>query len=260
MNLLDYDMIRDFYNSHTHCWSDDLFSRMTTKFIDEYVSKIVGNLDSDAVLLNAGSGGKCYKTNARQIHLDLAENTLQQVENAVIGNIIDMPFDNETFDCIVCVGTVINYCEADKAIREMNRVSKKNALLILEYERSGSGLVPKNMRNTDFSIFLHTYFNESHKNLLYSDSYIQNLLLINGYSIKHSKKFNTTIPWMERFTTEKIAHKMTILEPLLRSLPFISKYSHNEIMVCEKVSVLSNNNCYSISSPQKALTNRGNIL
>ncbi|MCR5636232.1 MAG: class I SAM-dependent methyltransferase [Clostridiales bacterium] len=208
---------------------------MTTEYIDKYVNRIVGNLDSNAVLLNAGSGGKCYNTAAKQIHLDLAENTLQYIENAVVGNIIDMPFDSETFDCVICVGTVINYCEVDKAIREINRVSKNNALLILEYERSASGLVPKHMRNTDCLMFLHTYFNEPHKNLLYSDSYIRKLMLVNGYSIKNTNKFNTTIPWMERFATERIAHRMTILEPLLRSLPFINKYSHNEIMICEKV-------------------------
>ena len=234
MKMLDYDTIRDFYNSHTNCWSDDLFSRMTTEFIDKYVSKIVRKLDRDDILLNAGSGGKCYKTNAKQIHLDLAKNTLQQIENAVVGNIIDMPFNKETFDCIVCVGTVINYCEADKAIQEMSRVSKKGSVLVLEYERSGSGLINKDIRDTDSTVFFHTYFDEPHRNLLYSDSYIQRLLFDNGYAIKNTKKFNTAIPWMEMFTTEEVAPRMTFFEPLLRILPFANKYSHNAILVCEK--------------------------
>ena len=234
MTILDYDAIRNFYNNHTNCWSDDLFSQMTTMFIDKYVGSIIGELSSESIILNAGSGGKKYKTKAKQIHLDIAEKTILQMENAVVGNIIEMPFNNETFDYAICVGTVINYCEAEKAIRELYRVLKENAFLILEYERSGSGLVNKEIRNRDLSVFVHTYFNEPHKNLLYSDQYIKGLLLDNGFTIKRSKRFNTTIPWVEMFASEKLAHSMTVIEPLLRNIPPINKYSHNAILVCKK--------------------------
>ncbi len=234
MNLINYNMIRDFYNEHVTCWSSDLFSQMTTSYIDRYVNKAVKILDDKAVLLNAGSGGKIYRTKAKQIHIDIAEKTLQNVKNAFIGNIIDMPFDENYFDCVICVGTVINYCEIEKAIREINRVSKNHALLILEYERSGSGLVQKDNRNSDYTVFHHTYFNKSHRNLLYSDLYIREVLSEYGYLVKKAKKFNTTIPWMEMFATEKIAHKMTIFEPIFRAFPIINRYSHNEILICEK--------------------------
>lgn len=235
MNHLNYQMIRDFYNKHTNCWSSELFSQMTTEFIDKYVNKVLGKFDVDAVVLNAGSGGKIYKTKAKQIHIDIAENTLHNIDNSFVGNIIDMPFGDDIFDCVVCVGTVINYCEIEKAIKEINRVSKEHALLILEYERSGSGLVAKKMRNEDSTVFHHTYFNEPHINLLYSDSYVNEILSRNGYYIKNLKRFNTTIPWLEMFTTEKIAHKMSTFEPIFRSIPVINKYSHNGIICCEKI-------------------------
>ena len=97
MNLLDYDLIRDFYNDHTNCWAPDLFSQMTTAFIDKFVSKIIKSLNDTSVLLNAGSGGKIYETDAKQIHIDIAENTLKNVQNSYIGNIINMPFNNGYF-------------------------------------------------------------------------------------------------------------------------------------------------------------------
>lgn len=234
MNIIDYEMIRMFYNNHTDCWSSDLFSQMTTSFIDKYVNGIVENLTSNNVILNAGSGGKSYESVAKQIHIDIAEKTLQDIKHAVVGNITDMPFKNNSFDCVICVGTVINYCEIEKAIKEFNRVSKQHAILILEYERSSSGLIQKDIRNTDYTVFCHTYFNEPHKNMLYSDSYVYQILTDNGYSVIKNKKFNTTIPFFEMFTTEKIAHKLTALEPFFRNCPIVNSYSHNSIMLCKK--------------------------
>ena len=234
MDLIDYETIRSFYNNHVDCWSSDLFSVMTTTFIDKFVNKTLYNFNEESLILNAGSGGKRYNTKANQYHIDIAENTLKNSSNAFVGNITQMPFDSEMFDCVICVGTVINYCEAPKAIMELDRVLKKNSILILEYERNESGLIEKNARKSDYSLFFHTYFNERHCNFLYSDKYIEKLLAEHGYAVKKAKKFNTTIPWLETFTSEKVAHKMTFLEPILRNLPIINSYSHNRIIVCEK--------------------------
>lgn len=235
MDLLDYQQIRAFYNQHTNCWSNDLFSQMTTSFIDKYVNKIVKKLDKNQILLNAGSGGKIYNTKAIQYHIDIAENTLQNIEHAFVGNIIDLPFEENSFDCIICVGTVINYCEIEKAIQEFQRVSKKDALLILEYERSGSGLIAKELRNMEYSVFCHTYFDVPHKNLLYSDTFVKNVLAENGFTVLRSKKFNTTIPFLELITSEKLAHKLTAFEPIFRTLPIAKNYSHNNIMICKNM-------------------------
>lgn len=234
MDLIDYETIRAFYNEHNDCWSKDLFSVMTTTFIDKYVNKVLKKFDEHTLILNAGSGGKCYTTKAVQYHLDIAENTLKYVKNAFVGNITQMPFDAKLFDCVVCVGTVINYCEASKVIQEISRVSKKNSFLILEYERNESGLIEKNCRKLDCSLFFHTYFSEQHCNFLYSDRYIEELLKEQGYTVIKSQRFNTTIPLFEMFTSEKTAHKMTFLEPVLRNLPIINSYSHNRIIVCKK--------------------------
>ena len=145
-----------------------------------------------------------------------------------------MPFENSIFDCVICVGTVINYCEIEKAIKEISRVSKENALLVLEYERSGSGLVVSHLRNNNTIVFEHSYFNEPHKNLLYSDKYVKKVLTNYNYKILQNKKFNTTIPFFEMFISEKKAHNLTIFEPIIRNIPIINSFSHNEILICKK--------------------------
>ncbi len=47
-----------------------------------------------------------------------------------------MPFNNLFFDNILCVGSVLNYCDALTALSELSRVLKPNGNLILEYESS----------------------------------------------------------------------------------------------------------------------------
>ena len=46
----------------------------------------------------------------------------------------DLPFAENSIDNILCVGSVLNYCDAIAAISEFNRVFKYNGHLILEYE------------------------------------------------------------------------------------------------------------------------------
>lgn len=48
----------------------------------------------------------------------------------------DLPFAENSIDNILCVGSVLNYCDAIAAISEFNRVLKYNGHLILEYESS----------------------------------------------------------------------------------------------------------------------------
>lgn len=232
---IDDNEVRKFYNEHMDCWSDDLFSKMTTAFIDRFVNSIVRDLSDEDVLLNAGSGGKTYYTNASIFHVDIAENTLTNCKNAYACNVIDMPFSNETFDCVVCVGTVINYCNLEDALAEISRVSKHESILILEYERSGTAFLNKEKRNIDKVVFNHEYFDIPHKNLLYSDELVHRILKQNGYEVLIMEYFNTAIPWLEQYFSDNIAHKLVFLEKLMRKISVFSKYSHNSILVCKKL-------------------------
>lgn len=234
MMQIEYDDVKDFYNEHIDCWNDDLFSKMTTSFIDDYVNAYVRTLTEEDVVLNAGSGGKTYTTRASMVHVDIAENTLVGCSNAYVCNILDLPFEHRTFDCVICVGTVINYCEIEKALAELSRVSKDEAYLILEYERSGSGFLENGIRNLDRVVFNHEYFDVPHKNLLYSDELVKSILEKNGFHILEAKYFNTSIPWLERYISDDLAHKLVFLEDIMQKITYFSRYSHNCILLCRK--------------------------
>lgn len=234
LNQIDTNIVRDFYNKHPSCWASDRFSQMTTKFIDKVVNNVLRSYSADSLILNAGSGGKQYKTSAQQVLMDIAENTLINVPNGIVGDVENIPFSSETFDCVICVGTVINYCDAEKAIMELSRVSKSNAILIVEYERSESGFIDENHRGDDVLVFKHKYFGEEHMNLLYSDAFVDKLLDTNGLIVLQSNLFNSTIPWAERFLSEKLTHSICGLEPLFRRIRSINVFSHNRIVICKK--------------------------
>lgn len=233
--LLSTEHIREFYNLHKECWPEDCFSLNTTKQIRKAVIKFINKLPDNSIILNAGSGNTVYEDILHTIYnVDIAEKKVSTLPNAYVCSIESMPFKENMFDCIICVGTVINYANLEKSLNEFRRVLKKGGYLILEYERSGSGLVNSAERNEDTINFLHTYYGELHANKLYSDKYVKKQLNLNGLELIKNSYFNTSIPFIELFSTQKIAEKMNFTDSFLSHIPFINNYAHNKIVICKQ--------------------------
>lgn len=89
-------------------------------------------------ILNAGSGGSDYGITEPMVHLDLFESRIAQCPQRLVGDISQIPAPDDSFDVVLCVGSVINYADPSRAIPELARVLRPRGLLIIEYERSGS--------------------------------------------------------------------------------------------------------------------------
>ncbi len=231
--------IKNFYNTIRSPWPNDFFNRHTKEMISNYVVNKFSNIDNHSLILNAGSGGSTYKIPGILFHLDIAENRISSLKHFKVGSIEEIPFEENSFDKIICVGTVINYTShASKAIQELQRVLKKNGTMILEYERSGSGILSKKERNADKMLYKHIYFGQPHENYLYSDTYIKTLLKRNGFIIKDFQYFNSSIPFLVYFSNhtdeEACMEKYVAWDRFMRKLPWIKNYSHNAILLCEK--------------------------
>ena len=236
---IDSTQIRNFYNTMKAPWPNDFFNRHTKEMICSYVVNKFSNIDINSLILNAGSGGSTYKIPGILFHLDIAENRISSLKHFKVGSIEEIPFEDNSFDKIICVGTVINYTSnAPKAIQELHRVLKKNGTMILEYERSGSGVLSKKERNTDKLLYKHIYFEQPHENYLYSDNYIKTLLKRNSFVIRDFQYFNSSIPFLVYFSNhtdeEACMEKYVAWDGFMRKLPFIKNYSHNAILLCEK--------------------------
>lgn len=122
------------------------------KSMAKYLRSIDLAIDSDSLVLDAGSGtgivtSGFYSANFRPkktINLDLSFNSLKvsreqfrkdkkaDAKNicAVQGNILDLPFSDNTFDLVLTCG-VLEYVPLNDGLREMARVLKKSGKLVL---------------------------------------------------------------------------------------------------------------------------------
>ena len=120
--------------------------------VAKYLRSLDLNLDENSFVLDAGSGTGIVTLGfqsagfrpRKTVALDLSFNSLkvsrEQFEkdektdakniSAVQGNILQIPFADETFDLVLTCG-VLEYVPLDEGLREMARVMKRGAKLVL---------------------------------------------------------------------------------------------------------------------------------
>ena len=127
--------IATFYNKVEEIWpSNEPWYKYTKAQIEKFVHKNAFKYHD--YVLNAGSGGYDYNLNCKMHHVDIAAEKINQLPLYTVASLEKLPFATNTFDGILCVGSVINYCDAVAAIVEMARVLKHGGSLLLEYENS----------------------------------------------------------------------------------------------------------------------------
>ena len=88
------------------------------------------------LILNAGAGGSDLGlSHPTIINLDISEIRVADLTHPVVGNLEALPLADAVIDTIVCVGSVINYCDAAAAISELGRVLRKSGHLVLRVRK-----------------------------------------------------------------------------------------------------------------------------
>jgi SAM-dependent methyltransferase len=239
MNPPNRDEIAKRYNLREEIWSKkDKWHWITFKIISHFISKIYPSLTpSPKAVLNAGSAGNNYCISPELVtHIDLAQTKLENCENAIIGSIENIPKSEETFDLIVCVGSVINYCDPVKAIGEFNRVSRSKAKLILEFENSKTlELIGKRTYGKKTVLTDTFYGNQTERLWYHSESFIREILEENGYEILACKRFHIFSPLLYRLTKKiNVSVLFSKVDAIFRLIPFLRKNSSNVILVAQK--------------------------
>lgn len=235
MKKLDETKIRNFYEGVDCVWPlDDKWHEHNQKEIKKFIHQF--SFDN-CKILNAGSGGNSYGLNNEMYHIDIAENKIKNQKHHFVCSIEQMPFKDSSFDVVICVGSVINYCDAILALNEIARVLKKNGILILEFENSYSF----EFRGTpafkaNASIVTTQYFNRPHIMWVYSLKYIANILRQNNFIIKTVYPFHifSSLAYFYNKNENKAA-KCTALDMICRYIPILRRYSGNVILLsCKK--------------------------
>ena len=115
-------------------WHDQTHTAIQ-KQVEQWLAKYTS---AGMQILNAGSGGTEYKTPGDIIHMDIVERYISKFERYLVGSIENIPLPDSSIDGIICVGSVINYTDAQQSIAEFSRTLRAGGFLILEYERSNS--------------------------------------------------------------------------------------------------------------------------
>lgn len=172
------------YSSTTPWPKKDIWHEHTHKSIASIVEQwLVKYSNSQMLILNAGSGGTEYKANAKMIHLDIIEKYISHFENHLVGSVEKINLPSNSLDGIICVGSVINYADAQRTISEFSRLLKTGGFLILEFERSNSAEFLWTSQYNKY-IFQKEYIYNNQKHLLWMYSEKHLLHTLKQYKIK----------------------------------------------------------------------------
>lgn len=188
-----------------------------------------------ARILNIGSGGADYDlAGMNLIHGDLCIRNLSAGTSTVC-NAETLPFQEATFDVAICVGSVLNYCDALVALSEMARVIKPAGTLILEFEKSDNFEYIFSKPFCANAMMVTTFYGGEKERLwVYNERYIKNLLFALGFKIRRRRAIHTLSSAMLRVLPSKIAAKFWIWDWILARLPLFNQFASNVILDCEK--------------------------
>lgn len=195
------------------------------------------SIPNESKILNAGSGGSAYSMNeSNMYHVDLAASKIINKKHCHVGNIESLPYDNCFFDVIICVGEVVNYCDAPKVILEFSRVLKKDGILILEYESTNTlELIFRKEFNCPRLLWETFYQGHPEWIWYYSDDYIINLLSIYSFNVLNNYQFHILSILVYRFThNPNFSYYFSFFDPICRLLPWIRRYGSNTIILARK--------------------------
>lgn len=192
---------------------------------------------SDAVVLNAGAGnsdlGICPPST---IHLDISEAGLRAFRNGMIGSVESIPLASASVDVGVCVGSVINYCDAALAISELCRVLKPQGHLFLEFESSRSAEFINQRCFGKSAAVAETFYGGITETVwVYSSDHIERLLRVGNVRIAKTTAIHILSPWMllagADITTAGLAAR---LDRAARVVSFAARWASNFFLVCQK--------------------------
>lgn len=234
MEEFDANEIKAFYERVDTVWpKNDKWHNLNQKEIKKFIYRVPLQ---NCKILNAGSGGNNYDLNVDMYHVDVAESKIKNYKNHIVSSIENMPFDDNSFDIVICVGSVLNYCDALKAINEMARVLSKNGLLILEFENSYS-FEFKNTKayKANAAVVTTNYFNTPHRMWVYSLDYVCRLLRENNLVPSNIYPFHilSSFAYFHNKNENKAA-KYALFDKIFRHIPIIQKHSGNVILLGKK--------------------------
>jgi SAM-dependent methyltransferase len=217
--------------------AEDPWHVYTSRQIAQVLQRYTRGTGANLSILNAGSGSNALGIMSdRLINLDLSEISIRNVDGPVIGDVQQLPIRSRSVDRVICTGSVLNYCDAARAIAEISRVLKPQGSAIIEFERAQTleyiG-TPTFRREADL---VDTFYRGRRQTLwVYSEAYVRSLVRSAGLVVADYYRFHIISPLVLRCTgSVEIATRFTALDQMCARLNVLSKFACNVILVCVK--------------------------
>ena len=185
-------------------------------------------------ILNAGSGGTEYQTKGTLIHLDIVEKYIEKFEEHIVGSTEKIELPDASMDGVICVGSVLNYTDAQRSISEFSRILRPGGFLILEFERSNSAefLWTGHHGKYIFSKEYH-YNGQNHLLWMYSENHIRQLLQLYQFSIKRCRRIHCLSSLLNRLgVSEPSAAPYSRFDPAVQVISY--PLAHNVMLLGTK--------------------------
>lgn len=236
---LEISAIRARYNDPVRYIKIDKWHLFTATEIRRQIANYWNSLptQSDYIILNAGAGGHDLDLfTSTTINLDISETRIASLPHPLLGSIEALPLAGCTVDIIVCVGSVINYCDAAVAIVEFGRVLRPGGCLLLEFESSHSAeLITQDAFGRSAAVTETFYASQQEVVWAYSPKYIQNLLHAANFKLIRSVPIHVLSPWGLLFLRSiRAAAAIARLDRMARRIPFLTRWASNHLFFCEK--------------------------
>ncbi|MGD1008493.1 MAG: methyltransferase domain-containing protein [Ignavibacteriaceae bacterium] len=241
MDRIDPKEVSKTYNSIEEIWNlNDKWHWTTHEMIKSFIWKSLNKIPNYKYLkiLNAGSAGNSYDICENQIiHLDIAQKKIAHLSNSILSNIEDIPIRNNTFDLIICVGSVINYCDPIRVFQEFNRLLMRQGYIIIEFESSCTlELLGKRKFNKNI-VLTDTFYNGSIERLwYYSERFIKEIAANFNLQIYAQDKCHMLSPLVYRlFKNEKYAAGFSKYDKIILRIPLVNRLASNVIFLFKKI-------------------------
>lgn len=179
--------VKLFYSGKGNGWPEhDRWHAHSHDEICRYVRERAGRSlkKGKCKILNCGSGGTDYGLGCDMYHLDILREKIDYFPHWKEGSADDIPFGDHIFDVVICVGSVLDYCNGPVALCEMCRVLKPGGRLILEFENSYSlEYLLERPFGKGIAFAESEYFGEKHFYWVYSLPFVAGILKEQGVVI-----------------------------------------------------------------------------
>lgn len=134
-NIYDENALRDVPPHTMSCWSEDGFEELF-----KITFNIIKDLTNIKTVLDVGCGpgeycAELHKQGFNVTGIDYAKNVITKAKNThpqikfEVGTAYALPYEDNSFDLVICIGVLQCVYDSEKLIKELARVSKKYIII-----------------------------------------------------------------------------------------------------------------------------------